>query len=631
MSSVSRSQREGVAPAAPRIAVAVIIGSIIFGILVLRLWALTVLGGAEYAERASQNTLRQLPVEAPRGRILDRDGTAIVTNAPARQVQLDLQSVPEEELQRLLGRLATILDKPLADIQKTVKDAPPGAVEPIVIDRDVEHDQVIWYLNEHAEDLPGVLVRTIYRRSYEQGTFAAHILGQVGEVSPEELKDTYTTLKPGDRVGKSGIERKYDQYLRGTNGFDAVEVDASGSRQGEGRGLPATPGRNLRTTLDGSLQKRTERALANGINRASTTADGRDAVAGAAVAIDPNNGELLATASFPTFDPNIFVTPGHSREITWLYSDFNKRKPSLNRAIAGEYPPGSIFKPITAIAAMAKNFMESDSLIDCPSALKISGHRFPNHDKRSFGEISLKTALETSCDTFFYRLAVKFYNDPKSPLQEWMGRFGLGERTGIDVAGETAGVVPTPAYKRKQTQWPADEREWRPGDSVNMSIGQGLVLTTPLQMTSVYATIANGGTVYTPHIGQQIEDPSGLKELDLDPGPSRNLKLDPGDLEAVREGLVAVNQGGNGTASAVFQGFPVSTAGKTGTSEKLGQSDLAWYCGYAPVDDPQIAACAFIDGGGHGGSAAAPIVREMFEEFFEVKSNKPTTAAAATD
>lgn len=613
--SLARSSREGAAPVAPRLAVAGIFGAVVFGILVLRLWALTVLGGAEYAERAEQNQLRLLPAEAPRGTILDRSGRPIVTNRPAQEVALDLQDVPEQRLESVVRGLAFALGEPEPSIMEIVEAAPEGAVEPVVVAEDVPRE-VVGFLREHAAEFPGVTVRTRYRRAYPHGSTAAHILGQVGEVSPEELESSHTNLRPGDRVGKSGLERRYDEYLRGTDGYQAIEVDAAGIRKGERRGMPETPGRDLRTTLDLGLQRATERSLAENVARAARTADGRDANAGAAVAIDVRNGEVLAMASHPTFDANIFVTPGKDREISWLYSEKNRKQPTFNRAIAGAYPPGSIYKPITAIAGMEEGLVAPDTVIQCPPYMKILGTVFRNHDSRHLGGMQLPAALEASCDTYFYELGLEFYNHPESPLQDWSRKFGLGAPTGIDVSGEGEGLVPTPRWKREHFEgW---EKEWLPGDSVNLSIGQGNLTVTPLQMAVVYAALANGGVMRTPHLGRSIHDPSGREELKLDAGRPRDLKLNPVDLTAVTEGLVRVNEGVNGTATAVWSGFPVPTAGKTGTAEKFGQSDLAWYCGFAPVEEPEIAACAFVDGGGHGGSVAGPIVRDMFAQWFDV-------------
>ncbi|MCW2920548.1 MAG: penicillin-binding protein 2 [Thermoleophilia bacterium] len=623
LSSVARSPREGVGPIAPRIAIAGVLGACVIGILLLRLWALTVIGGAEYVERADSNVIRKLPVVAPRGSILDRNGRPIVLNREMRQVTIDLQDVDSDRLDQVVSDLGRVLapnrfevSKVTADIRQKIKNAPPGGVEPVIVARDVPDDVIVHYLAEHQTDFPGVDVGPAYTRSYVRHETAAHILGQVGSVTEEDLA-AHPSLDLIDKVGRSGLERRYDEYLRGSNGYEAVEVDAAGVRSDAGiRGLPPTPGRNLVTTVDLPLQRTAEKALARAISTAAATADGRDANAGAVVAIDPRNGEVLTLASYPTYDPNVFVQPGlkNERTASWLNNPNNKRMPMLNRAIMGEYPAGSTFKPITAIAAMGEKFMTPDEPIGCPPNLEIMGTDFPNNQDRNLGGIDLGTALEVSCNTYFYKLSIFFDNAAGPVLQKWASKFGLGQRTGIDLPGETGGLMPTPAW-RKETYDGFDE-VWKPGDSANLSIGQGDLKITVLQMANAYAAIGNGGTLHTPHVAKSIQDIGGRDEVVLPPGETKELNLDPGDLAAVHEGLKRVNTGGNGTATAVFGSFPIPTAGKTGTAEKFPRTDLAWYCGYAPADNPTIAVCSVIDGGGHGGSAAAPVVLAMYQQWF---------------
>lgn len=631
---VARSARQGDIPIAPRIAVAGVIGGLLFGVLMLRLWALTVLGGAEYAERADRNQLRLLPVEAPRGQILDRTGRAIVTNRPARQVIIDLQLAgTPEEVDATLVDLAWPLGVPVADLRKRVAKAPPGALEPVVLVDDVptRDDAKIWWLAEHEADFPGVRVANRSMRKYPHGKLAAHVLGFVGSVSPEELETSHTNLEPTDRVGKAGIERTYDQFLRGANGYQSIQVDAAGTRQdGTSRGLPATPGRNLQTTIDLKVQKTAEQSLKAGIARAARTADGRDANSGAVVAMDIKNGGVLAMASAPTFDPAIFTDPKRSDEVTRLYNTKSKAKPSINLAIQGEYPPASTYKVITGFAAMAEDYVGPTEELACEPVMKIANHPFKNHDTEHGGYMDMATALETSCDTYFYKLAIKFYQDPQDPLQRWSRKFGLGAPTGFDLGGEASGLVPTVAWLHETF---GKNEPWLPGYSVNMSIGQGDLKTTPLQMTNVFATIANGGTLHTPHIGASIREPSGREARVLDDVDNPvDLKLNPVHLSVIRDGLYQVANGGRGTAAAAFADFPITTAGKSGTGEKLNQSDLAWYCGYAPYDKPEIAACAFIDGGGGGSAMAAPIVRDLFETWFSAKLQpKDKDAKAGTD
>ncbi|MCB0880120.1 MAG: penicillin-binding protein 2 [Thermoleophilia bacterium] len=625
VSSVARSAREGVGPIAPRLAIAGIFGIVLIGILVLRLWALTVIGGAEYVERADSNVIRKLPVAAPRGSILDRRGRQIVINREMRQVVVDLQDVDPDRIDGLVGELGRVLapnkfeiGKTQREIRQAINGAAPGQIEPVIVAKDVKDDAVVHYLAEHAADFPGVDVREAYARDYLKGPLAAHILGQVGKVSDSDLKQ-YPSLQLIDSIGKSGLEYKYDQYLRGTNGYDAVEVDAAGVRSDSGlRGLPPVPGRNLVTTIDLKLQKVAEKALAESVRRVSGTASGRSAKAGAVVAIDPRNGEILTMASFPDYDPNVFVNVDKkSQRIAAKLNKDNRRIPLLNRAIQGTYPAGSTFKPITALAAMHQGLLTPDKLIPCPPSMNIMGTKFPNNTDLNLGAIDLKTAIEVSCNTYFYTLGIGFFNAPGSPLQKYAEQFGLGRETGVDIPGEATGVMPTPKWRRETFKdAPEIDRIWKLGYSVNLSIGQGDLRVTPLQMATAYATIANGGTYHTPHIGKSIQEPGGRDVVEIPPGESHDLGLDPVNVAAVKEGMQLVNNGPVGTASAVFQGFKVNTAGKTGTAEMTSGTDTGWYCGFAPVENPTITVCAVVDGGGHGGTAAAPIVLQMFQDWF---------------
>ncbi|MCW2974676.1 MAG: Stage sporulation protein [Thermoleophilia bacterium] len=648
VSELSRSAREGALPIAPRIAVAGIIGAVLFGILILRLWALTVLGGAQYAERADRNQLRLLPREAPRGKILDRNGEPLVSNREVQQVVLNLQDVDVERLPSLLAALAPVLDTTPAKLQKQVDKAVPGQLEPVVLAGDVKGMNPIWYLQEHKGEFPGIDVKKSYQRSYPFNKTAAHILGQVGEVSENQLKTTHTNLKSGDRLGVSGVENTYDSFLRGTDGYDAVQVNAAGVREGIGRQLPAQPGNNLQLTIDLPLQRVADKALNEWVHKAASMPKGHDADGGAIVAMDVDSGELLVSASNPSFDENMFVDPLRYREVQRLYSKKNKAKPSMDRTLGGSWPPGSTYKTITALAAMDDKLITPSDTLECAGSMDIFGRKFKNHETGSRGWINLSQALETSCDTYFYQLGLSFYNQEPGPeelkknpnaessLQQWSRKFGLGESTGVDVPGEVPGMVPNAATKQELYSDPkrfqAWERNWLPGDSVNLSIGQGDLLVTPLQMTSVFATLANGGTKYTPHFGRSIRDASGKEEFSLPVKKPVDLGLDPVSHAGVKDGLYAVNNGANGTGRGVFgESFPVSTAGKSGTAEKGTTTDLAWYCGYAPVEKPEIAACAFIDKGGGGSAVAAPVVAAVFREYFSKKHQDLMARTARRD
>ena len=506
-------------PVAVRIAVSSVLGAVLFSVLVLRLWALTVMSGSEYARQAVQNQLRQIPVEAPRGPVLDRTGRPMVANRAAREVVVNIGDIKathrqtkEERIAWLEHNLSNVLGVPIAEIATKVNAGRGDTLTPVVVDRDLESDDVLFYLEEHSADFPGVDVRNRFVRKYVDGSAAAHMLGQVGEVSPDQLKGIFANLKPGDHVGQSGLERTYDQYLRGTDGYSAVEVDASGVRQKDGRGVPAIPGRSLRLSVDGRLQQATEKALAEGI--VSARREHFEGTGGAAVAIDPRDGSILALASNPTYDPNIFVSAGHDAQVTRTLQD--KRTPLSNRAIAGLYPPGSTYKVVTGIAAMQEGYITPDTQLDCPASKTVSGTVFKNWTTQSLGSMNLAHALEVSCDTYFYQLGLRFYNMPGSKLQSWSRTMGLGTTTGVDLPGEQQGTVPDPAWRKQM--YTGIDSIWSTGHSVNLSIGQGDLLVTPLQMTNIYAAIANGGTLYQPQLAQSVEDASGRRVLKLPRG-----------------------------------------------------------------------------------------------------------------
>jgi penicillin-binding protein 2 len=306
----------------------------------------------------------------------------------------------------------------------------------------------------------------------------------------------------------------------------------------------------------------------------------------------------------------------------------NRAAPLSNRAIGGLYPPGSTYKVVTGIAAMREGYITSDSLLECPASMNIVGTKFNNWFDEPLGAMNITNALEVSCDTFFYRLALDFYNAPGSPLQSWSRKFGLGSPTGVDVPGEEAGLIPDPAWRRKTFDgW---DSEWSTGHSVNLSIGQGDLLVTPLQMTRIYAAIANGGTLVSPRVAQSIQDPGGKEVLQIPRGETEKIPMTASQLEAVRKGLYLAANSANGTSSAIFSGFEVPVAGKTGTAEKPPHGDMAWYCGYAPAAHPTIVACSIVESGGHGGTSAAPVVLRMFQQWFH-KDGGNVRAAKKSD
>ena len=605
---------------------------IIFCALFFRLWALQVISGERYLEDAENNQIRSFRLPAPRGSIVDRDGTVLVSNTPGTLIQIwpaALEDMPVVERDQMLRRLSRLLGVRFKTVRERLEQRlESDPLTPVTIRSDVG-DLRAAYLMEHQGDFPGVQIAETYLRRFEGGGIGAHFLGYVAEIGPEQLearvKEGYAA---GDRIGQTGVEAAYDTYLRGLTGLGRVYVDAMGriTSEREFSQLPE-PGDNIRLTIDAELQRAAEEALAYGIRLARDqgewAADG-----GALVAMDPHTGEILALASNPTFDPSIYVGTVKEKDLKELAHP-RANFPTLNRAVAGVYPPASTFKPFTALAALQEGMLRPDELIQCSPSMEIDGQTFANWDPYKDEPMQLTTALANSCDTYFYDVALRFYERPDSPFQRWLRNMGFGGFTGIDIGPEEAGLVPTPAWRRKTFETEID-KIWTSGDSVQLSIGQGDMLVTPLQMTRAYAMIANGGQLVEPHIVKSVEEPRNEGEAPVvlrpyTPKPPQDIGLDPYALRIVQQGLYEATHATYGTAQSVFGAFPIRIAGKTGTAEKFvrlpgfqGLRDQSWFCGYGPYEKPEIVACALIENGGHGGEAAAPVTLKVFEEYFGV-------------
>mgnify|MGYP000692798254 CR=1 FL=1 len=610
-----------------RIAVLGVIAVVLFAVLFFRLWALQVISGTEYAQDARDNQIRTFRLQPPRGPILDRNGTPLVTNVAGTVVQLWPAYVPEGQLDGVVGRLSTLLDVPEKEIRAGIRAREGDPLTPVTVKTSVREAKSN-YLLEHRAEFPGVQIASTQLRRYEDGSLAAQLLGYVGEVSQEELDRLGPGYAGGDRVGKAGVEAAFDSYLRGVPGVGEARVNAlgkltSGLQPSE---LPKA-GYAVRLTIDADLQRAAEDAIRYAIGLAQ---DGGEwaADAGALVALDPWTGELLALASLPTYDPAVF-TSGDPDRLRALYK--NERTPLLNRAIDGQYPPGSTFKPVAALAGMAEGLLSPYEYFQCEPERVIGGQRFVNWNPYVNEPMQLVTALAASCDTYFYDLALRFFNDKGTPLQTWARQLGFSKRTGIDVGDEARGLVPDPRWRRRTFKTEIDKL-WKPGDSVQLTIGQGDLLVTPLQMTRSYALIANGGKLVTPYLVKSVEQPasSGAGEpvvlRSFAPKPPRDVGLEPAAIEVVQQGLFQATQNERyGTSYQVFGNYAIPIAGKTGTAQKYmeigdfkGLRDQSWWCGYGPVPNPEIVVCAVIENGGHGGAAAAPAALKVFEQYFGV-------------
>jgi penicillin-binding protein 2 len=629
-----------------------------FGILFFRLWALQVLSGPQYLQAALDNQVRSVRVEAQRGEILDRNGHALVSTVPGTAVQLWPADLPKtwrgaDGERAELRALSRVLHVPVRQILAEMKRHAGDPVTPVVIRASVTRDAPILYLIEHAEQFPGVKVVPTYVRDYPQGILASQLLGYVSEISSAQLKQLRNKgYQGGDKIGQAGLESTYDSYLRGRAGLAQLRVDSLGRARSEiVVKRPPIPGESIRLTLDVNLQRVAQHALDYGIqlarNNGKWAADG-----GAIVALSPSDGSILAMASSPSYNPALYTGRITTRRLAAAGLTASTAQqhnyPSLNRAISGLYPAGSTFKPVTALAALETHTITSSTPLDCTGSFTVYksdgsvAQVFKNVDPYISESMTLPTALAVSCDTWFYRLGYDFYNAPPSaghPLQAWASRFGYGRSTGVDVGPESAGLLPTPEWRHRvftaktDPNWQID-RLWKPGDSIQLAIGQKDLLVTPLQMARFYALLANGGKLVRPHLVQDVEEGGGDNSAPrvvhrFAPPVPQSVGLDPNYLSVVQDGLYQATHASYGTSANVFANFPIPIAGKTGTAQKVismpgytGEQDQSWWCGYGPANStepPQLVVCALIENGGFGADAAAPAALKVFQRFFAEK------------
>ena len=615
-----------------RIGALLIVAFALFGVLTFRLWFLQILSGDAYVTLAKNNRTREVKVEAPRGVIYDRNGKILVENRAGLDVGLlpmdmyDPKKEPEK-FQQEISDLSKILDVSETDLMAAYTKAKKDPYVTYVVKEDVPENTVVAYIKEHSLEYKGVQVQASYLRQYPFGALATHLLGYVGEASQTDLdQEEFVTLRAGATVGKDGVERKYDSFLRGTDGWKTVEVDAAGRPKRVTVNQAPTAGSNLVLTIDSDLQEAAENALVEGIQLAHDAKDTNgkpyDAAGGAVVAMDPRTGEILAMASYPDYDPSLWVG-GMS---TTKFAELNAPQahyPLFDRVIDGLYPAGSTFKPFVAAAALNAGVITADTTFECNGSFSIAGQTF--HDwnpTKHLGPVSVIQALRQSVDVFFYNVGNLMYQQPGPVLQDGVRKFGFDKLTGIDLPGEVKGRVPDKYWKATTS-----DKVWKPGDEINLAIGQGDLLVTPMQMVVALSAIANGGTVWVPHLGLKIQDASNNNIHQFDNESSGQLGISQQTLDLVRTGMRQVTSDPTGTAYGTFKGFPISVAGKTGTAQKLPEDDYALFIGYAPADAngvPEIAVVAIIEQGGHGSSVAAPVVRRVMEAYFHTASGSNT-------
>jgi len=585
---------------------------LVFGALLARLFFLQVVDGERYTFLSENNRVRIKRIPGTRGMVLDRQGQLLVDSRPS----FDLLFVAEdaEEPENTLRQLARYLrrdEKELLAILEENKKRP--AFEEIVIGKDVDWATVVA-VETHQIDLPGVSLRARPRRSYADGPVGAHILGYLAEIGPKQLKalkdQGYAT---GDEFGQYGLEKTWEYVLRGQSGGQQVEVDALGRRVRVLHEVTDVPGYTVHLTLDRQLQETAFEAL-----------KGKE---GTIVALDVNTGAILAMVSTPAFDPNVFARGIKSDEWQALMKD--RLRPLSNRAIQGQYPPGSTFKVIMAIAGLEEGVLQPESRISDPGYYYFGNRQFRDWKKGGHGSVDLHKAIVESCDVYFYQAGQRIGVDR---IAKWARAFGLGEKSGATLDDEKAGIVPDSEWKRKRFRQP-----WYPGETLSVAIGQGYLTVTPLQLANMMAALANGGTLYRPRVVDKIESVDGTVVREYGPEKIRTISLKPATLERLHKALADVVKGPGGTGAAARSSV-VEIAGKTGTaqvvemkggayvkSEQLAyfNRDHAWFVAYAPAQNPKIALVTLVEHGGHGGDAAAPLAKKVIEKYMELQARPP--------
>jgi penicillin-binding protein 2 len=620
-----------------------------FSALSIRLWYVQVLASSQFSRMANQNQVRLVPVYPVRGEILDRNGRVLVGNRPSTVLVVDRREMRGQE-RVVLSRVSALLGVPVKDLRARLHSVKYYPYQPIPIAEDVPKSKV-FYMAEHPGEFPGVRYQVAPVRYFANGSLAAHLLGHLGEVSRQQLAERrFRGYRPGELVGQSGVEAEYERYLHGILGTRGIQVNAKGEVLDDNfGGRPPVPGENVVLSIDTKIQKLAEHSLTLGIKLARRTIDsgsGRPlkATGGAVVVMDPNNGQILAMASSPTFDPASFAGGLSQKELQKL-NEPASQAPLINRATQGVYPAGSTFKPFVAGAALADGFATRQGRYDCPGSWQVPtdrGRVFHNWDPQGRGLISLPEALVVSCDTVFYQFGYDFWlqylrsGKKNEVFQKYLTRMGFGKRTGVDLPGEEAGRVPNERlerllYKRYPSVF-GRYYGWLPGDSVNLSIGQGFLLVTPLQLAQAYSALANGGRLLEPRVGWRVETPTGRVLRRIGTRSKGRLPLSSQQIAFLRSSLRGVPE--RGTAALAFAGFPLNripVAGKTGTADIIPKQPYSWFAAMAPANHPKYVVVAMVEQGGHGSTTAAPLVRRVLEGLFGVPPSQRLQAGGVVD
>jgi penicillin-binding protein 2 len=576
-----------------------------FLILFIRLFYLQVIQGEELRRLSENNCIRLQSTNPSRGLIFDRNGTLLVDNRPSFDLNIVLKDA--KPVKQTIKKLSKYIDVPESELMSKIdSDKTVSSYKPILLKTDIGRN-ALAAIEVRKYDFPGVFVDVKPRRYYIEQNTAAHLIGYLSEINPDELNSgEYSGYAVGDYIGKFGVEKTFEPFLQGKRGGRQVEVNVMGQVVRVLKTVDAQPGNNIYLTIDLNVQKTAE-ALLKG-------------KAGAVAVMDPRNGQILALASSPSFDPNIFVD-GMTHE-QWDALVSNPLRPLENKAVQGEYPPGSTFKIVTAIAGLQEGVIDKDTTLFCPGYYKYGNRVYRCWRPAGHGNVNVVEALAQSCDVFFYQVGQKLGIDR---LSEYAIACGLGSPTHINLDHEAKGLIPSSRWKKRRMGV-----DWQGGETLSVAIGQGYDLATPLQMLTLISAVGNGGILYKPLILKSVRAPGGSVVLETKPQVEGKLPVSPQNLEIIKEGLKEVVNNPKGTAYRAAHINGIEISGKTGTSQIVGRSSEhngskkessnqfephAWFVAYAPSDDPKIAVSVIIEHGGHGASAASPIAKEIIKAY----------------
>jgi penicillin-binding protein 2 len=601
---------EDTGPVHRRLRILFFVVACLFLLLLLRMWYLQVAWKDYYSELSENNRIRVVPLQPRRGFVYDRRGELLATYMPSFNLYLVAEDVPDQR--ELLDKLSELINLPPEEASRYINSRrAPIPYLPVKIKEGLSLQEVA-ILEARRFDLPGLRIEAEPQRHYLYGDLAGHIMGHVGEIAANQLGlPEYSDTFPGTVIGKSGVEKVYDRYLRAKSGKKIIEVDALGHEVHLLEKEQPLPEYDVILTLDLNLQKKAESLLGE--------------EAGAIVALDPKSGGILAMVSRPSFDPNQLSRGLSGAEWKTLTSD--PRDPLTNRAVQGQYPPGSIFKLVVASAALETAQIEPDFEVDCKGGLYFGGRMYNDWKRGGHGTVNVHSAIVESCDVFFYQLGRLL---GISTISDFATRFGLGQPTGIELISEKPGLIPTTEWKRRVKGEP-----WYPGENLSAAIGQGFVTVTPLQMATLIATVSMEGQRFRPHLLKGTRNRLTGEIENIPVIPPDQMKVRPGTFAILRRALAGVVAEDNGTGRAARSKL-TTIGGKTGTAQVIAlrpgmkdedirkeHQDHAWFVAFAPVEDPKIAVAILVEHGGQGGRAAAPLAKILIEEFIKNEPSAP--------